>query len=115
MVSVVLFGLSLPLIQCTGASKCVPECSPSLSQFHAQNGPSLSYLEIGWISIAGVFLPICGGSLISGVSGPSGAVRSTTSTAPDNSALASSLRTWVLDWVLDMASLLRSRALSGIE
>jgi hypothetical protein len=42
IVSVVLFGWSLPLIQCTGASKCVPECSPSFSQFHAQNGPSLS-------------------------------------------------------------------------
>src|SRR5580658_955352 len=40
MVSVVLFGLSLPVIQCTGASKWVPECSPILSQFHAQPGPS---------------------------------------------------------------------------
>jgi len=41
----------------------------------------------------GVFLPISGGSLIKGVSGPSGAVRSTTSTAPDASADAKSLRT----------------------
>ena len=39
-------------------------------------------------SICGVLLPICGGSLMSGVSGPSGADRSTTSTAPDRSAEA---------------------------
>src|ERR1700733_11998264 len=51
---------------------------------------------MAWTSIAGVFLPISGGSLISGVSGPSGAVRSTTSMAPDASADAKSPRTWVL-------------------
>ena len=42
-----------------------------------------------WTSILGVFLPISGGSLMSGVSGPKGAERSTTFTSPDNNALAS--------------------------
>lgn len=39
-------GIILPVIQWCGASKWVPECSPTFSQFHAQNGPSASYSEM---------------------------------------------------------------------
>ena len=46
MVSVVLLLRSLPVIQCTGASKCVPVCSPSRIVFQYQAGPLSSYFEM---------------------------------------------------------------------
>ena len=42
MVSTVLLGWSLPVIQCTGASKCVPVCSPQEKLFQYQPGPASS-------------------------------------------------------------------------
>jgi hypothetical protein len=42
IVSVVLLGKSLPLIQCTGASKCVPVCSFIEMLFQYQAGPRSS-------------------------------------------------------------------------
>ena len=42
MLSVALFGRSLPEIQCTGASKCVPVCSPQEKLFQYQAGPRSS-------------------------------------------------------------------------
>ena len=46
IVSHVLSGRSLPVIQCTGASKCVPVCSPRCSTFQYQPGPLSSKCEI---------------------------------------------------------------------
>ena len=42
IVSVVLSGSSLPVTQWTGASKCVPVCSPSVIVFQYQAGPASS-------------------------------------------------------------------------
>ncbi len=42
MVSTVLSGWSLPVIQCTGASKCVPVCSEQEKLFQYQPGPRSS-------------------------------------------------------------------------
>ena len=42
MVSVALCGKSRPVIQCTGASKCVPVCSPNDRLFQYQPGPRSS-------------------------------------------------------------------------
>ena len=39
IVSQALSGRSLPVTQCTGASKCVPVCSPNDSRFQYQAGP----------------------------------------------------------------------------
>ena len=41
MVSVWASASSLPVIQCAGASKCVPVCSPQLMLFQYQAGPAL--------------------------------------------------------------------------
>src|SRR5919108_502481 len=46
MLSVALFGRSLPDTQCTGASKCVPVCSPQEKLFQYQAGPLSSYFEM---------------------------------------------------------------------
>ena len=42
MVSTLLAGWSRPLIQWTGASKCVPVCSPQEKLFQYQPGPASS-------------------------------------------------------------------------
>ncbi len=42
MVSTELFGRSLPEIQWIGASKCVPQCSPTVMLFQYQAGPRSS-------------------------------------------------------------------------
>ena len=42
IVSVALFGRSRPVIQWTGASKCVPVCSPNEMLFQYQPGPRSS-------------------------------------------------------------------------
>src|SRR4051794_36488160 len=76
IVSQALSGRSLPVIQCTGASKCVPVCSPKRSVFQYQPGPFSSYREIVSIDTPGEDANI-GGNPITGVSGPSGCVRST--------------------------------------
>ncbi len=81
IVSVVLFGRSRPVIQCTGASKCVPVCSPMRMVFQYHAGPLSSYFEITSIDTPGDAANI-GGSPITGVSGPSGCVRSTTVIRP---------------------------------
>ena len=41
-VSVVPFATSLPVIQCAGASKWVPVCSPQAKLFQYQAGPRSS-------------------------------------------------------------------------
>ena len=42
IVSTVLSGWSLPVIQCAGASKCVPVCSEQEKLFQYQAGPRSS-------------------------------------------------------------------------
>src|SRR6516164_7417877 len=91
IVSQVLFGRSLPVIQCTGASKCVPVCSPRCSTFQYHAGPFESKQEITSIVRPGE-LPNCGGRPMTGVSGPSGDVRSTTLSEPALSASTSCVR-----------------------
>jgi hypothetical protein len=54
------------VIQCTGASKWVPECSPVVKSFQYQAGPRSSYLLIS-CRANGAVLPNGSGSLISGV------------------------------------------------
>ena len=81
IVSVVLFGRSRPLIQCTGASKCVPVCSPMRMVFQYHAGPWSSYFESTSIDTPGDAANI-GGRPITGVSGPSGCDRSTTVMRP---------------------------------
>lgn len=46
MVSVVLSGRSLPVIQWPGASKWVPVCSPKRNSFQYQEGPPPSNSEM---------------------------------------------------------------------
>jgi hypothetical protein len=46
MVSQAFSGKSLPVIQCTGASKCVPVCSPIRMVFQYQAGPLSSKREM---------------------------------------------------------------------
>jgi len=70
---------SLPVTQCTGASKCVPVCSPVLMSFQYQAGPRSSYRLIS-VSEKGAVLPNGSGSLSTGVDSDNGAVRSMTST-----------------------------------
>ena len=70
-------GLSFPVTQWQGASKCVPTCSPISIQFQYQAGPLASKCEISWILKPGVFAK-GGGSWMIGVAGLSSCVRSTT-------------------------------------
>ena len=77
IVSHALSGRSLPVIQCTGASKCVPVCSPKRSVFQYHAGPLSSYFEMTSMVTPGDAANI-GGRPITGVVGPSGCVRSTT-------------------------------------
>jgi hypothetical protein len=72
---------SLPVTQCTGASKWVPVCSPKFSVFQYHAGPLSSYFEITEMVTPGDAAKI-GGRPITGVSGPSGCVRSTTRRRP---------------------------------
>src|SRR5688572_22054192 len=81
MVSVVLFERSRPVIQCTGASKCVPVCSPIEMVFQYQAGPLSSYFEMTSIVTPGDGANI-GGKPMTGVSCPSGCDKSITSTRP---------------------------------
>ena len=76
-----LFGRSFPVAQWTGASKCVPVCSPIRIVFQYQAGPLSSYFEISSIVMPGDGAKIAGRP-ITGVEGPSGWVRSTTFTVP---------------------------------
>ncbi len=76
---------SWPLTQWLGASKWVPVCSPVRKLFQYQAGPRSSYRLISSSSNDAVW-PNSGGSIRIGVSGESGAVRSTTSTLPSASA-----------------------------
>src|SRR4051812_23855618 len=91
MVSTALFGRSLPVNQWIGASKWVPVCSPNVTLFQYQAGPRPSYREISWIR-TGAAWPNSGGSTMTGKSGLSVKVRSTTRTAPEEIAPASSRR-----------------------
>src|ERR1035438_5102740 len=70
---------SRPVTQCTGASKCVPVCSPVLMSFQYQAGPRSSYRLIS-VSEKGTVLPNGSGSLSTGVDSDNGAVRSMIST-----------------------------------
>ena len=74
------------MTQWTGASKCVPVCSPQEKLFQYQAGPRLSYLEISsrW---NGQVLPNSGGSWMVAVAASRGWLRSTTRIAPEASAL----------------------------
>src|SRR4051812_24167702 len=91
IVSTALFGRFLPVNQWIGASKCVPVCSPNVTLFQYQAGPRPSYREISWIR-TGAAWPNSGGSTMTGKSGLSVNVRSTTRTAPAETAPASSRR-----------------------
>ncbi len=70
---------SRPVAQCTGASKCVPVCSPVLMSFQYHAGPRSSYRLISCRANDRVF-PNGSGSLITGVAESSREVRSITST-----------------------------------
>src|SRR6476659_9123763 len=85
-------GTSLPVIQCTGASKCVPVCSPKRRVFQYHAGPFSSYFEIVSIVTPGDGAKISGRP-ITGVSGPGGRDRTTTRTAPEASASINWART----------------------
>ena len=91
IVSTALFGRFLPVNQWIGASKCVPVCSPNVTLFQYQAGPRPSYREISWMR-TGAAWPNSGGSTMTGKSGLSVKVRSTTRTAPEEIAPASSRR-----------------------
>ena len=69
------------MTQWIGASKCVPVCSPVEMLFQYQAGPRSSYRLIS-VSANGHVWPNGSGSVRIGVCADSGAVRSTTSTAP---------------------------------
>src|SRR5215469_3054780 len=73
---------SRPVIQCTGASKCVPVCSPVLMLFQYQAGPRSSYLLTS-CSVNGTVLANGSGSRMTGVLDSSLAVRSMTWTSAD--------------------------------
>src|SRR5690606_15660634 len=81
MVSTELLGTSLPEIQCTGASKWVPVCSPQVKLFQYQAGPASLYCEMVSILKAET-CPNCGGSCRGGKSGESVWVRSMTLKSP---------------------------------
>jgi hypothetical protein len=85
-------GRSRPVTQWIGASKWVPVCSPveMLFQYHA--GPASSYRLIS-VSAKGQVCPSGSGSARIGVWDDSGAVRSTTSTAPVDTAVIRSAST----------------------
>src|SRR5690606_34342105 len=85
MVSTVLLGWSLPLIQWTGASKCVPVCSEHEKLFQYQAGPRSSYREISSIR-NGQACPNSGGRTMVGKSGVSVSVRSTIRILPASSS-----------------------------
>src|SRR5688572_11861396 len=91
IVSHVLAGRSFPVIQCTGASKCVPVCSPMRMVFQYHAGPRLSKFEITSIETPGD-APNCDGNSMTGVSGPSGAVRSTIFRRPAARSLTTDVR-----------------------
>src|SRR5581483_9771753 len=91
ILSTALFGRSLPVNQWIGASKCVPVCSPKVTLFQYQAGPRPSYREIPWMR-TGAAWRNAGGRTMTGKSGLSVKVRSTTRTAPEEIALASSRR-----------------------
>src|SRR5262249_49051937 len=74
-----------------GASKCVPVCSPKVTLFQYQAGPRPSYREISWMRTAAAW-PNSGGSTITGKSGLSVKVKSTTRTVPNEIAPVSSRR-----------------------
>src|SRR5258707_5335426 len=82
-----------------GASKCVPACSPVEMLFQYQAGPRSSYRLISCKENP-IVLPNGSGSLIRGVSGLSGAVRSITSMVLRRSAATSVSRTGIanLPW-----------------
>src|SRR5215831_14733043 len=75
-----------------GASKWVPVCSPVVKLFQYQAGPRSSYLLIS-CRVSGIVFPNGSGSLISGVSALSGAVRSITSMVLKRSAATRASRT----------------------
>jgi hypothetical protein len=77
MLSVAFCGRSLPEIQWTGASKCVPVCSPQEKLFQYQAGPALVVAR-HLLDPERPRLPISGGRLMCGNSGESVCVRSTT-------------------------------------
>jgi hypothetical protein len=79
-------GSSRPVTQWIGASKWVPVCSPVEMLFQYQAGPASSYRLIS-VSAKGQVCPSGSGSVRIGVCADSGAVRSTTSTAPVDSAV----------------------------
>src|SRR5436309_8231037 len=82
IVSQAFAGRSLPVIQWIGASKCVPVCSPNRSVFQYHAGPLSSYFEMTSIVTPGDGANT-GGRPMTGVDGPSGCVRSTTTSRPD--------------------------------
>ena len=83
---------SRPVTQCTGASKCVPVCSPVVMSFQYQAGPRSSYRLIS-CRVKDTVLPNGSGSLSIGVDDESGAVRSMTSTVALRIASARALST----------------------
>src|SRR5215468_6228782 len=83
---------SRPVTQCTGASKCVPVCSPVEMSFQYQAGPRSSYRLISCRLNETVLLN-GGGSLSIGVDDDSGAVRATISTVALASASVRALST----------------------
>src|SRR6202007_2559838 len=92
MRSTVLSGRSFPETQWTGASKCVPVCSPVSKAFQYQAGPRSSYRDNSQILKAGVLFH-CEGSGSRGVCELKGCVRSTTRSRPWWSSSSSSVRT----------------------
>src|SRR5690606_28865055 len=76
IVSTVLSGWSLPEIQCAGASKWVPVCSPQVKLFQYQPGPFSSYWLMRSIEKPAVW-PNWGGSCKAGKLGDRVWVRST--------------------------------------
>ena len=88
IVSHELFGRSFPVIQWTGASKWVPVCSPIVIVFQYQAGPLSSYFEMTSIDTPGDAAKM-GGRPMTGVSGPSGCVRSTMRRRPASSSATS--------------------------
>ncbi|MNI87699.1 hypothetical protein D3C73_1449190 [compost metagenome] len=82
----------MPVIQWTGASRCVPACSPTVTSFHAQAGPASSKLLTGETDKPTVFANGCGRFRM-GVSELSGVVRSMISTEPLERAAVSPART----------------------
>src|SRR6476661_2101698 len=112
IVSHVLLGRSLPVIQCTGASKCVPVCSPMWSVFQYQAGPLSSYFEITSIVTPGDGANI-GGRPMTGVAGPRGCVRSTTTTRPDCRS-STSCASDILQIPLKLKAILQQRQIGDV-